>query len=90
MSHSRAPQNDNGLLHVTFKAPDVYGVFQFQIDYKRVGYTYIESSTQVTVRPLKHTQYERFLVAAYPYYGGAFSMLFGLFVFSFVFLYHRG
>ena len=43
----------------------------------------------MTVRPLLHTQYERFIPAAYPYYASAFSMMFGLFIFSFVFLYHR-
>ena len=40
-------QNKNGLLYAKFKAPDVYGVFQFKIDYKRTGYTFIDSHTQV-------------------------------------------
>ena len=40
-------QNDNGHLHVTFKAPDVYGVFKFEIDYKRTGYSFVSSETQV-------------------------------------------
>ena len=40
-------QNNNGHLHTAFKAPDVYGVFQFKIDYKRTGYTFISSNTQV-------------------------------------------
>jgi len=82
-------QNSNGHLHVTFKAPDVYGVFHFKIDYKRTGYTFIDSQTQAVVRPLLHTQYERFIPAAYPYYAGALSMVFGVFIFSFIFLYHR-
>ena len=82
-------QNDNGVQKVRFTLPDVYGVFQFRVDYRRVGYTFIYSSSQVSVRPLRHTQYERFILSAYPYYTGAFSMMFGLFIFSFVFLYHR-
>jgi len=44
---------------------------------------------QVSVRPLQHTQYERFIVSAYPYYAGAFSMMFGVIVFSFIFLHFR-
>eukprot|EP00042_Codosiga_hollandica_P014876 m.34807 g.34807 ORF g.34807 m.34807 type:complete len:419 (-) comp43715_c0_seq1:44-1300(-) len=82
-------ENDNGKLKAVFKAPDVYGVFKFKIDHKRVGFTFIESETQVVVTPLLHNQYERFLPSAYPYYAGAFSMMFGLFIFSFVFLYHK-
>lgn len=72
-----------------FILPDTYGVFKFIIDYKRVGWTYLQQEVTVPVRPLQHTQYERFIVAAYPYYAGAGSMLVGLFLFSFVFLYHK-
>ena len=43
----------------------------------------------MAVRPLRHTQQERFMVAAYPYYAGALSMLVGLALFSFAFLYMR-
>jgi len=49
----------------------------------------LEMSLQVSVRPLQHTQYERFIVSAYPYYAGAFSMMFGVIIFSFVFLHFR-
>lgn len=45
----------------TFKAPNKYGVFQFKVNYKRPGYTFIEESTKVTVRPFKHNEYERFI-----------------------------
>lgn len=72
-----------------FKLPHVYGVYKFIIQYKRVGYTYIQFEETVPVRPLQHTQYERFITAAYPYYAGAGSMLVGLFAFSCVFLYHK-
>lgn len=44
---------------------------------------------QVSVRPLEHTQYERFIVSAYPYYTSALSMMAGVFVFSFLFLHYR-
>ena len=72
-----------------FKLPDVYGVFQFKVDYNRIGYTHLFSTTQVSVRPFEHTQYERFIYSAYPYYVSAFSMLVGLFFFSLVFLHFR-
>lgn len=70
-----------------FRIPDVYGVYQFKVDYKRIGYTYLYSTTLVSVRPLEHTQYERFIFSAYPYYLSAFSMMIGVYLFSFVFLY---
>lgn len=72
-----------------FKVPDVYGVYQFKVDYNRMGYTHLYSTTQVSVRPLQHTQYERFIPSAYPYYLSAFSMMFGVFIFSIIFLHHR-
>lgn len=78
-----------GKYQAKFKIPDVYGVYQFKIDYDRVGLTRLYSTTQVSVRPLQHTQYERFIPCAYPYYASAFSMMFGVFFFSFVFLYFK-
>ena len=72
-----------------FMLPDVYGVFQFKVDYNRNGYTRLFSSTQISVRPFEHTQYERFLPSAYPYYFASFSMMFGLILFVLVFLHHR-
>ena len=81
--------DSNGIFKVGFKVPDVYGVFQFKVDYNRVGYTHLYSATQVSVRPFHHTEYERFIPTAYPYYASAFSMIGGLFIFSFVFLYHQ-
>lgn len=103
-----------GKYSVQFKLPDVYGVFQFKVDYNRLGYTHLYSSTQVStgcsrrfqsacvapgpvtsvllqvsVRPLQHTQYERFIPSAYPYYASAFSMMAGLFLFSIVFLHMK-
>jgi len=78
-----------GRYQVDFKLPDVYGVFQFKINYAKLGYTFLNSATQVSVRPLQHTQYERFIISAFPYYTSAFSMMAGLFIFSLFFLYHK-
>ncbi|XP_067130403.1 dolichyl-diphosphooligosaccharide--protein glycosyltransferase 48 kDa subunit [Centruroides vittatus] len=72
-----------------FKVPDVYGVYQFKVDYNRMGYTHLYSTTQVSVRPLQHTQYDRFIPSAYPYYLSAFSMMVGVFIFSIIFLHHK-
>ncbi|XP_026742541.1 dolichyl-diphosphooligosaccharide--protein glycosyltransferase 48 kDa subunit [Trichoplusia ni] len=79
----------NGVYEAVFKVPDVWGVYQFKVDYDRIGYTRLYHSTQVSVRPLQHTQYERFIPSAYPYYVSAFSMMVGVFLFSFVFLYYK-
>uniref|UniRef100_A0A6B2E705 Dolichyl-diphosphooligosaccharide--protein glycosyltransferase 48 kDa subunit n=1 Tax=Phlebotomus kandelakii TaxID=1109342 RepID=A0A6B2E705_9DIPT len=72
-----------------FKIPDVYGVYQFKVDYNRVGYTHLYSTTQVSVRPLLHTEYERFIPSAYPYYVSTFSMMIGVWLFALVFLHYR-
>lgn len=42
---------------VTFKVPDVYGVFQFKVDYNRVGYTRLSSATQVRTKTILQYQY---------------------------------
>nr|CDQ04585.1 BMA-OSTB-1, isoform d [Brugia malayi] len=82
-------KNYNGKLKAQFKLPDVYGVFKFMVDYRRIGYTHLLNVQQVSVRPLQHTQYERFIYSAYPYYVSAFSMMIGVVLFSCVFLYHK-
>jgi oligosaccharyltransferase complex subunit beta len=82
-------KGSNGKFKTVFKLPDVYGVFKFLVDYRRVGYTHLFDVQQVSVRPLLHTQYERFLRSAYPYYVSSISMMAGVFLFSFVFLYFR-
>nr|CAG4634764.1 EOG090X05EE [Alona affinis] len=79
----------DGLFRTEFKIPDVYGVYQLKVDYTRIGYTFLNSATQVSVRPLEHTQYERFIISAYPYYASALSMIAGVFLFSFLFLHYR-
>lgn len=79
----------NGRYEARFKIPDVYGVYQFKVDYTRIGLTHLYSTTQVSVRPLQHTQYERFIPSAFPYYVSAFSMMGGVFLFSLVFLHYK-
>ncbi|CAM8925129.1 unnamed protein product [Rhodiola kirilowii] len=81
--------DNKGLYFTSFKVPDVYGVFQFKVEYQRLGYTTLSLSKQIPVRPFRHNEYERFIPAAYPYYGAAFSMMAGFFIFSVVHLYHK-
>ncbi|KAK4258685.1 hypothetical protein QN277_005108 [Acacia crassicarpa] len=78
-----------GHFFTSFKVPDVYGVFQFKVEYQRLGYTSLSLSKQIPVRPFRHNEYERFIPAAYPYYGAAFSMMAGFFVFTAVHLYNK-
>lgn len=82
-------KNRNGKLSARFKLPDVYGVYKFSVDYHRVGYTHLRDIQQVSVRPLQHTQYERFIRSAYPYYVSSFSMMIGVLLLSCIFLYHK-
>jgi len=82
-------ENKNGHFEGKFKVPDVYGVYQFKVDYIRTGLTRLVSTTQFSVRPLRHDQYERFISSAYPYYASAFSMMIGVLMFSVVFLHHQ-
>lgn len=42
-------QPSSGLYEVTFKIPDVYGVYQFKVEYNRIGYTRLFSTTQVII-----------------------------------------
>jgi len=82
-------QNKNGVNSVDFTLPDVYGVFQFKVNYNRLGYTRIDNAVQVSVRPLRHNQYERFISTAYPYYFSSFSMMIGVSLLAFAVLYHQ-
>jgi len=78
-----------GKFSTTFKLPDIYGVFTFKVEYIRQGYSFVNSISRIPVRPFRHNEYERFIDSAYPYYFSSLSMLAGLFVFSWVFLYNR-
>lgn len=77
-----------GIYEVSFRVPDVYGVYQFKVEHRRPGFDRLAVASQVSVHPLQHTQYERFIPAARPYVLSALSMMLGLFIFSFVFIHH--
>ena len=71
----------------SFIAPDSYGIFKFRVLYRRIGYSVLHAETQVSIRPFKHNEYERFIFSAYPYYSSAFSAMIAFFVFSMFFLF---
>jgi oligosaccharyltransferase complex subunit beta len=71
----------------SFKLPDQYGVFTFKLNYRRHGYTWLEASDLVEVRPFRHNEYPRFLLGAYPYYVNAFSMIIGFVLVSIFWLF---
>ncbi|KAM0952014.1 putative dolichyl-diphosphooligosaccharide--protein glycotransferase [Dioscorea sansibarensis] len=81
--------DQKGLYSTSFKVPDVYGVFQFKVEYQRLGYTSLSLAKQIPVRPFRHNEYERFIPAAYPYYGASFSTMAGFFIFTIVYLYNK-
>lgn len=76
-----------GIVQTTFTAPDTYGIFKFRILYRRTGYSVLHAETQVSIRPFKHNEYERFILSAYPYYSSAFSAAAAFFIFSLFFLF---
>ena len=79
----------NGKLEAVFKLPERFGVFKFQVDYYRRGYSYLHLVDMVPIRPPRYDQVERFIPAASPYYAAAFSMMAGLVVFMVLFLFHK-
>nr|CAD1818629.1 unnamed protein product [Ananas comosus var. bracteatus] len=50
---------------------------------------FIRLRVKIPVRPFRHNEYERFITAAYPYYGASFSTMAAFFIFSIVYLYHK-
>jgi len=82
-------ENKAGHMIAKFKVPDTYGVYQFKVNYNRVGLSRLSTADQISVIPLRHDKYERFIGQAYPYYASAFSMMAGVFVFSLVFLHYK-
>jgi oligosaccharyltransferase complex subunit beta len=76
-----------GKFIASFVAPDNYGVFKFRVLYRRPGYSVLHAETQVSIRPFKHDEYERFIFSAYPYYTSALSATVAFLIFSVLFLF---
>jgi oligosaccharyltransferase complex subunit beta len=72
----------------TFDLPDHYGVFNFKIQHRVPGYTYVNDRVQFTIRHRQHNEYPRFISSAWPYYAGWLSVSCGFLVFCAVWLWH--
>lgn len=59
-----------GLYYTAFKVPDVYGVFQFKVEYQRLGYTSLSLSKQV---PLCWSALYNLSVPCYSIPGSSFN-----------------
>ncbi|KAK8826370.1 hypothetical protein WA538_001508 [Blastocystis sp. DL] len=70
------------------KVPDVYGIYKFRLFYQRQGLSLINENTQVSIRPFKHDEFPRFILAAYPYYTATMIVMiaFAAYVFTFLFV----
>ena len=53
----------NGVYSTTFRLPDKWGVFSLQLDYHRVGYSSLSEHSLVTILPVRHTDYERYILS---------------------------
>ncbi len=67
--------------------PDVYGVYKFSVDLRRSGYSTLQFFDQVTIRPTRISEFERYIVAANPYYFGIASVGIAFLIFIFLFLF---
>ena len=79
-----------GTYAATFAVPDVYGVFHFRLHYRRPGATVLHDEAQVSVRPLRQDEHERFLPAAWPYYATVAVLSAAVLLFSAAFLHVDG
>lgn len=71
-----------------FRVPDKYGVFKFEVEFRRPGLNVVHFADEVVVRPIRLNEYERFIPAAHPYYLATGTMMLGfvLFVVLFIFV----
>jgi oligosaccharyltransferase complex subunit beta len=72
-AHHRSPTSRTFVANM--KLPDRHGVFTLLTDYRRQGLSWIEDRNQISITPLRHDEYPRFIKGAYPYYVTAGSML---------------
>ena len=81
--------NPQGEYEALVTAPDVNGVFKFQLDYQRPGLTHIHLEEPAPIRPYRHDEFERFIPAAFPYYAAIACSGAGFFIVSAVLLYFQ-
>lgn len=77
----------NGKYEAHIRVPDVYGCFKFKVDFRRSGYSSLIFEDNITIRPTRINEFERFIPAAYPYYISVFSCMAGFLIFIIAFLF---
>ncbi|KAK9173914.1 Oligosaccharyltransferase 48 kDa subunit beta family protein [Cryptosporidium meleagridis] len=70
----------------TFKIPEVWGVYKFVINHKRIGYNTISYESITTVRNYRHDQNERFSISAMPYYSAFILTIISFCYFTLLFI----
>lgn len=65
------PSLHNGTFSRVFKLPDIFGVYQFILDYHARGYTPLNVTHQLMLHPRRHDEQPRFVKSAYPFYTAA-------------------
>jgi oligosaccharyltransferase complex subunit beta len=81
--------NGKGVMSGRFQIPDQYGVFKFRVKYTRPGLSTIFISIPASVRPFRHNEYDRFIMAASPYYVSVASVITAFFIFLSAFIYAK-
>jgi oligosaccharyltransferase complex subunit beta len=72
----------------TFDLPDHYGVFNFKVQHRVPGYTYVNEREQFTIRHRQHNEYPRFISGAWSYYAGWLTVSIGFLIFCGIWLWH--
>jgi oligosaccharyltransferase complex subunit beta len=84
----QSSSNDETVYSKTLTLPDHYGVFNFKVQHRVPGYTYVYEREQFTIRHRRHDEYPRFLVGAWSYYAGWLSVSIGFIIFCAVWMWH--
>lgn len=82
-------ESDVGLFFTTFALPDQHGMFTFEVDHKRPGYSYISDKKVVAVRHLANDEFKRSwdITNSWLYLASAVLVVAGWFLFVVSFLY---
>ncbi|KAL7068372.1 putative dolichyl-diphosphooligosaccharide--protein glycotransferase [Cryptosporidium serpentis] len=80
LQHKNDGDISHTIFHTNIKVPEVFGIYKFVINHKRIGYNYILYESLVTIRSFRHDQNQRLLISAYPFYT-SFLLTLTLFIF---------
>ncbi|GAA5932126.1 hypothetical protein JCM10213_006762 [Rhodosporidiobolus nylandii] len=87
---SSSPGLTETTYEATFRVPDRHGVFTLLVDYRRAGVQNVQDRHTISVVPLRHNEYERFITGAAPFYAGAVSVSVGFALFVVVWVLGAG